>query len=124
MEPRVLALRRISTSRPRRSRTHPRLLRTTGDLWADSSAEAATDIAAGATTDSPGVSNVRIVSISRRKSTQSAHSTCRYGLIRIWFGFQSPLCTCEPYSICAGWASTMVSSLRSEPQSRPQSLDR
>src|SRR5271166_93154 len=47
-----------------------------------------------------------------------------YGLIRIWPGDHHPLWVAVPRSSCAGWASAMVSNLRSDPQSRPQSRDR
>ncbi len=47
-----------------------------------------------------------------------------YALIRISPGFHSPLRTALPNSSSAGVASTMVSNLRSDPQSRPQSSDR
>ena len=47
-----------------------------------------------------------------------------YGLMRILPGEYSPLWVAVPRSSCAGVASTMVSNLRSEPQSRPQSCDR
>jgi hypothetical protein len=44
--------------------------------------------------------------------------------MRILPGLYSPLWVAVPKSNCAGCASTMVSNLRSEPQSRPQSSDR
>src|SRR6185312_5296974 len=47
-----------------------------------------------------------------------------YAPTRILLGFHSPLRVAVPSLISAGFASTMVSNLRSDPQSRPQSLDR
>ncbi len=47
-----------------------------------------------------------------------------YGLTRILAGLHSPLRVAVPVSNMAGAPSTIVSNLRSDPQSLPQSRDR
>src|SRR5271154_7597460 len=51
-------------------------------------------------------------------------SSPSYGLILILPGDHQPKWVAVPRSSSAGWASTRVSNLRREPQSRPQSWDR
>lgn len=49
--------------------------------------------------------------------TLGASAPHPYGWMRIRPGLYSPLWVDSPRSICAGWASTIVSKRRSEPQS-------
>src|ERR1700736_4780681 len=52
----------------------------------------------------------------REVATTTGRGGPAYGLIRMRPDFHSPLRVAVPYSNRAGWASTTVSNLRSEPQ--------
>ena len=69
--------------------------------------------------------NVQFVdSLSAFVCGSASWPTRPYGAMRIWPGDHNPERVAVPRSISAGWASTMVSNRRSDPQSRPQSRDR